>query len=352
MNFCVSLWLLARVQIFGSFKSTPVPLEQFLSFQSAFRGSEHTGCVQRQVGTPSNPAAPRQVQKRTRSMPESLLACGSFRCDGHPLLGGNIMREMPCFCLLLSFLWEQMVKAYKYMSGIFLVTHPSNQPASDRSGQPTKMDVSLLEEQYGSLKQKRRLQTHIIVFKTGEHETVPEGSLVSTVLVNKKMKKAKALKEHMPIREVSLGLPCTGNVQESSPWHIHLGLHRLVEGERRKVPWEVVPNKDEQICTNSETPSQEESMASTEELLTGSEQSIELISSQGNSSPAGKTESSIPAECTDLPLTSITSPLWTEISATKLGPAASSKLTYYPFPQKKTPRISEAARRLGLYVSH
>ncbi|XP_015278543.1 PREDICTED: uncharacterized protein C9orf152 homolog [Gekko japonicus] len=261
------------------------------------------------------------------------------------------MREMPCFCLILSFLWEQMVKAYKYVSGIFLLTHPSNQPASDCSGQPTKMDVSLLEEQYGSLKQKQRLQTHIIVFKTGEHETVPEGSVVSTVLVNKKMKKAKAFQEPVPIREVSLGLPCAGNIQESSPWRIHLGLHRLAEGEHHKVPWGVIQNKDERIYTNSETTSQEESIASTEEFLTGSEQSIEPVSKQGNSSPAEKTERSIPAGCTDLPLTSINAPLWTEIRASKLAPAGPSKLTYYPFPQKKTPRISEAARRLGLYVS-
>ncbi|XP_077160220.1 LOW QUALITY PROTEIN: uncharacterized protein C9orf152 homolog [Paroedura picta] len=284
-------------------------------------------------------------------MPESLLTCGSFRRDGRPLLGASIMKEMPCFCFILSFLWEQMVKAYKYMSSVSSVTHPSNQPASDRSGQPTKMDVSLLEEQYGSLKQKQRLQTHIIVFKTGEHEAIPEGPTVSTVLVNQKVKKAKACREHMPIREVSLGLPCAGSIQESSPWRIHLGLHRLVEGEHRRVPWEAVQIKDEQVCTSSEAPSGEESTASTEELLTGSERSTEPVSQQGDSSPAEKTESPIPAGGTDLRLTSVTAPLWTEISVAKLVPAASSKLTYYPFPQKKTPRISEAARRLGLYVS-
>nr|XP_056713874.1 uncharacterized protein C9orf152 homolog [Euleptes europaea] len=257
------------------------------------------------------------------------------------------MREMPCFCLILSFLWEQMVKAYKYMSGIFLVTHPSNQPASDCSGQPTKMDVSLLEEQYGCLKQKQKLQTHIIVFKTGERETVPEGPVVSTVLVNKKTRKAKAFKEHIPIRAVSLGLPCSGNIQESSPWRIHLGIHRLVEGEHGKAPW------DRQVHTNSETTLQEESTTSSEELLTGSEQSVESVSKEGNSSPAEKSESSNPTGCTDAPVASVTSPVWThsEISISKLAPATSSKLTYYPFPQKKTPRISEAARRLGLYVS-
>lgn len=79
----------------------------------------------------------------------------------------STMKEMPCFCLILSLLWEQMVKAYKYMSGIFLVTHPSKQQASDCSRQPTKMDINVLEERYNCLKQKQKLQTHVIVFKTG-----------------------------------------------------------------------------------------------------------------------------------------------------------------------------------------
>ncbi|XP_054846725.1 uncharacterized protein C9orf152 homolog isoform X1 [Eublepharis macularius] len=248
---------------------------------------------------------------------------------------------------------HQMVKAYKYMSGIFLVTHPSTQRSSDCSGQPTKMDVSLLEEQYGCLTQKQKLQTHIIVFKTGERQAVPGESMVSTVIINKKMKKAKAFKEHIPIREVSLGLPCNGNVQESSPWRIHLGIHRLVQEEHPKSPYEAIQNKNEQLNANGETPSQEKNAISSEELLTGTEHSVESLDEQGNSSPAEKTESSIWASCTDRPLKPITSPVWTrsEISACKLAPAASSKLPYYPFPQKKTPRISEAARRLGLYVS-
>lgn len=53
------------------------------------------------------------------------------------------------------------------MSDIFLVTHPSKEQTSDCSGQLTKMDVSLLEERYDYLKQRQKMQTHIIIFKTG-----------------------------------------------------------------------------------------------------------------------------------------------------------------------------------------
>lgn len=77
------------------------------------------------------------------------------------------MKEMSCFCTTFSSLWEQMVKAYKCTTGIFSVTHTSELRDSDHHKQPTKMDVSLLEEQYDHIKQKQKLQSHIIVFKTG-----------------------------------------------------------------------------------------------------------------------------------------------------------------------------------------
>lgn len=77
------------------------------------------------------------------------------------------MKEMSCFCLTFSSLLEQMVKAYKYVTGIFSVTHSSEPQVSDGDKKLTKMDVSVLEEQYDHIKQKQKLQPHIIVYKTG-----------------------------------------------------------------------------------------------------------------------------------------------------------------------------------------
>ncbi|XP_008110465.1 uncharacterized protein C9orf152 homolog isoform X2 [Anolis carolinensis] len=253
------------------------------------------------------------------------------------------MREVFCFCLILSFLWEQMVSAYEYMSRIFLVTHPSKQGASDCSRQPTKMDVSKLEEQYDCLKQKQKQQTHVIVFKTGEHETIAKESMVNPVLINKNVKRGKAFKERIPVKEVCLDLPLGENIQDSSPWRIHLELHRLEQGEHRKIiPCDVVQNKNELVDIDRKL-SLEESVISCEESLTNCEQSMGLLSEQENPSPAEKTFNSNP---------SFTPGTWThpQMSPSKLAPS-SNKLPYYPFPQKKTRKISEAARRLGLYVS-
>uniref|UniRef100_A0A2H6N8F2 Uncharacterized protein n=1 Tax=Micrurus carvalhoi TaxID=3147026 RepID=A0A2H6N8F2_9SAUR len=86
--------------------------------------------------------------------------------QGQPLSNGTRMRDLHCFCLVLSFLWEQMVKAYKYMTGIFLVSHSSNQQATDSSRRPSKVDMNRLQEQYHYLKEKQKLHTHVVVFKT------------------------------------------------------------------------------------------------------------------------------------------------------------------------------------------
>ncbi|KFP99265.1 Uncharacterized protein C9orf152, partial [Leptosomus discolor] len=145
------------------------------------------------------------------------------------------MKEMSCFCMTFSSLLEQMVKAYKYMTGIFSVTHTSEQQASDRDKQPTKMDVSLLEEQYDHIKQKQKLQSHIIVFKTGEHEPVLPEPMVNAVLINKAVRRSKSFTEHVPVRQVRLEMTSSGNVQDNSPWRTHLGIHRLVEAPCQEV---------------------------------------------------------------------------------------------------------------------
>ncbi|KFV93293.1 Uncharacterized protein C9orf152, partial [Eurypyga helias] len=148
------------------------------------------------------------------------------------------MKEMSCFCVTFSSLLEQMVKAYKYMTGIFSVTHTSEQQASDRDKQPTKMDVSLLEKQYDHIKQKQKLQSHIIVFKTGEHESLLPEPMVNSVLINKKVGRSKSFTEGVPVRKVRLEMTGSGNVLDNSPWRTHLGIHRLAQAPCQGVPWD------------------------------------------------------------------------------------------------------------------
>uniref|UniRef100_A0A8B9NYR3 TBC1 domain-containing protein n=1 Tax=Apteryx owenii TaxID=8824 RepID=A0A8B9NYR3_APTOW len=265
------------------------------------------------------------------------------------------MKEMSCFCMTLSSLWEQMVKAYKYMTGIFSVTHTSEQQASDRDEQSTKMDVSLLEEQYDYIKQKQKLQSHIIVFKTGENESVLSESMVNAVVINKNIRKSKSLTECVPVRKVRLELTSNGNLQDSSPWRTHLGIHRLAQASRPEVSHDLSYCKNGPCSfDNKRLIPKENGTLQHKELETVSEEPAldQLGSSSTLNSLSKEKSTNISGICQKSPSKSATSVIWTHqhISSTKCIPAC-NKLNFYPFPQKKTPRISEAARRLGLYVS-
>ncbi|KAJ1099517.1 hypothetical protein NDU88_004618 [Pleurodeles waltl] len=91
------------------------------------------------------------------------------------------------------------------------------------------MDINQLEEEYLCIKQKQKLQTHIIVYKTGEDEPLTTEALVTTVPVNKKVQKPKAFEERIPVRGVTLEILGDAASQDPiDPWHIHLDIHRLI----------------------------------------------------------------------------------------------------------------------------
>nr|XP_005512548.3 uncharacterized protein C9orf152 homolog [Columba livia] len=251
--------------------------------------------------------------------------------------------------LLLHLGRFQMAKAYKYVTGIFSVTHSPEQQGSERDKQPTKMDVNLLEEQYDHIKQKQKLHSHIIVFKTGEHKSVLPESMVNAVLINKKVRRSKSFTDHVPVRKVSLGMTGSGNVHDNSPWRTHLGIHR------RGVTWDPSHRKDRPcgfdnqrlISTGKET-LQPPELEGASELAALSQ----LGSSNTSNSFSKENGSDISSTCQKPPPKSATPAVWTQpyASATKCTPACNN-LNFYPFPNKKGPRISEAAKRLGLYVS-
>ncbi|XP_027504310.1 uncharacterized protein C9orf152 homolog [Corapipo altera] len=267
----------------------------------------------------------------------------------------NAMKEVSCFCTTFSSLLEQMVKVYKYMTGIFSVTHTSEPQVSDRGKQLTEMDVGKLEEQYDHIKQKQKLQPDIIVYKTGERESVLPESMVNAVLINKKVRRSKSRTGDVPVKKVTTETTNGGNLEGDLLWHIHLGTHRLGQTPGRGVSWDLSHHKnrpwsfDNQrlISKGSGTPQPKE---------LGGESELSALSQLGSSSLlrsfSEENGCNISSSCQKPPLKSATSAVWTHqhVSSTKCMPAC-NKLNFYPFPNKKGPRISEAARKLGLYVS-
>ncbi|KAL7976467.1 hypothetical protein Chor_008416 [Crotalus horridus] len=148
--------------------------------------------------------------------------------------------------------------------------------------------------------------------------------MISAVLINKSMRKA------LKGREFKVDLPCHGNGQDSSPWRIHI--HHLAHHQEQ--PYDSLQNRTGCGMWSCE-----------EESLDGTELAIAFSIKEENSHPSEEMVSSNSTR------TSVTS-IWTysslNISASK---PVSSKLSYYPFPQKKNPKVSEAAKKLGLYVS-
>ncbi|KAJ7397713.1 hypothetical protein BTVI_132771 [Pitangus sulphuratus] len=217
------------------------------------------------------------------------------------------------------------------------------------------MDVGRLEEQYDHIKQKQKLQPDIIVYKTGEQESVLPESMVNAVLINKKVRRSKSYTGDVPVRKVTMKTTNGGNLEDNLLWRIHLGTHRLGQAPGRGVSWDPSHHKnrpwsfDNQrlIPKGSNTPQSKE---------LGGESELSALSQLGSSSVLSSFSEqngcNIASSCQKPPLKSATSALWTHqhISSTKCVPA-SNKLNFYPFPNKKGPRISEAARKLGLYVS-
>nr|XP_033787593.1 uncharacterized protein C9orf152 homolog [Geotrypetes seraphini] len=240
--------------------------------------------------------------------------------------------------------WEEMLKVDKYTGGMVSVTRTLAKHSADCAGQPSQMDVSLLEEQYSCIKEKQKLQTHIIVYKTGENNPIPRESLVSTIALNKRSQKLKALQGHIPVRGVTLEVSSNCNPQDqNATWHTHLDVHRLMQVDNTSHNnTELAINTGIRFDTESDKP------AAPSELST--EAKSELTDSWRLSNSSTK-ESQImfPSIQRKASLRSITPTTWSSHIPTKII-SVSNK--YYPFPQKKTPKISEVARRLGLYVTH
>ncbi|XP_077124783.1 uncharacterized protein C9orf152 homolog [Ranitomeya variabilis] len=245
-----------------------------------------------------------------------------------------------CGCWEQLSLWEQMLKAYKYMSQILLVTHADKEPA-DGTRKLSKMDIHRLEEQYNGIKEKQKLRTHIIVFKPGDNELILREPDVNTVQVNERVRKHKAFKDQIPVKKVTLELSDKNYLKDKNgTWHAHLNIHRMVQLSSRPALETSTPDKtvlfDRLLCSEREpinVPAPSAKTLATKEL-NGDQHSVSCVrrkSSLKNPIPASWSQCSLPTSRPSSP---------------------TEKLVYYPFPQKKNPRISEAARKLGLYVTH
>lgn len=159
------------------------------------------------------------------------------------------------------------------------------------------------------------------------------------VPISQEVNNSKAFDEQMTVREIQFNLP--GDLDsDKTPWHAHLGMHRINHVQNRtkgtsevrtddsEYPWKPAP-----IETHSES-------ASSETVAGESPAILDVEFSGGEAIKESSRKFSAPAV------------LSRQLSAAVCQPSMAYQSTqYYPFPQRKCPRKSEAARRLGMYSS-
>ncbi|XP_066572711.1 uncharacterized protein C9orf152 [Amia ocellicauda] len=236
---------------------------------------------------------------------------------------------LSCCSLGLAALWQQLTR---------------HRPAA--AGRPAGMDVSLLREQYHCLRRRQRSETHVVLFKKGIKDTSGE-SLFSTIPINQEVNPAKPLEEHMAVKGIQFDF-VSDSEDYRTPWRTHLGIHRMAHPNR---PREATSGKTSDTNAMTATSPREPGSAKRNLLLT-------KHASLENPVPLEKSENpndTCPAGSAILSQRKFSAPviLSRQLSLDESRSSqASTKLQYYPFPQKKQPKQSEAARRLGLYESH
>ncbi|KAL2085244.1 hypothetical protein ACEWY4_018564 [Coilia grayii] len=306
---------------------------------------------------------------------------------------------LSCCCSDLTCQWRHMIRTdelqQKTVGGCQLYTEDGTQ-----SPESVRMDIALLKEQYNCIKEKQRQETRVVVFKkASSYEEAVEQSPVTVVPMRQEVKRAP-LKRQLSEVHSDIFQNHSGSV-----WRTHLGLHRkgccAVNGVGGALySNQVLPTTPSTLLRDSSlesTGSSEKLASDCEESegpvgigsssIRGQEEGSSSIRGQreeGDSSTRGQTEEGDSSTRGQTEEGSSSTRGQTEEgdSSTRVQEEGSSScprkgagsarpvlrrqwslcshrpsqpppptVCYYPFPQLKCPRKSEAARRLGMYSS-
>ncbi|KAM9488466.1 uncharacterized protein C9orf152-like isoform 1-T2 [Clarias gariepinus] len=214
---------------------------------------------------------------------------------------------------------------------------------TDAVSQPSSMDIALLQEQYNSIREKQKRETRVICFAkaSSTNEEISGKSLVNVV----------------PMRQIRHALTRQDSVQEplfdfvrdpdNATWRTHLGMYRRT--------YSITDTKQAQLG-NHKTSIGDSTSISTDntvhsvEVTDSSDQLSEDCEGYGNRHHLSK---KVQEDCGSDGFRKFSAPaaLTRQLSSGSYQSTHTPVSPYYPFPQIKCPRKSEAARRLGLYSS-
>ncbi|XP_028288654.1 uncharacterized protein C9orf152-like [Parambassis ranga] len=245
-----------------------------------------------------------------------------------------------------------------------------------------KMDISVLREQYRNSRETQRRHTQVLLFRTVSEELSEAVSIVPVAQVFPS-----------PLEPSSTPpLPATAerDLATYDPWHVHLDLHRRSSSVQPPPPssagtgsrhsWSSSEAGGTQLESRGRAPSVDSvsalrgtspcSSPSTTEEQRFRSTAVDQVQGQGADPPESPVCSSPgdPRDCSSdgssTPVASITcspsssttghrstAPGLRFTRQLSVGGTSPASQDYYPFPSRKTPRVSEAARRLGMYSS-
>ncbi|XP_035946769.1 uncharacterized protein C9orf152 homolog [Halichoerus grypus] len=205
-------------------------------------------------------------------------------------------------------------------------------------GKEPPLSIQVLRAQYAGLRRQQTAQAHLVVLPNGGYTPVPAESMVSPVWINKERRHSLSLEEAHPEAEGMLEEAGGGCLQApESPWHTHLEMYRCIQTFHQEAS---LPVKHKGKLRGSEQRLPQEGDPGLFENNQMTQQGTTILQTAQRECPVGNAE-----------INAVGSGLNKDIQLppSKKNPHWSGKPSHYPFPQRKTPRISQTARNLGLY---
>ncbi|XP_051018493.1 uncharacterized protein C9orf152 homolog [Acomys russatus] len=205
-----------------------------------------------------------------------------------------------------------------------------------RQGSP--INIQFLRAQYDSLRRQQRTQAHIMVFPKEGAMPTPAESMTSAVWINKERRSSLSLEEtNSEVEGMLEEVDRSCHQAPETPWHTYLEMRRLVQtfhleashqgnlkGDLSESEPRLSPEGDPDVSKNNQKTQQQNKIPEAAQCQ-----------SQEGGIPLQEAGSSLQANTECLPSTK--------------NLHRSGKPAHYPFPQRRPPRISQAARNLGLY---
>ncbi|XP_003785428.1 uncharacterized protein C9orf152 homolog [Otolemur garnettii] len=205
-------------------------------------------------------------------------------------------------------------------------------------GQGPPVSIQLLRAQYEGLRRQQRAQAHLVLLPKGGNMPAPTDPMVSAIWINREGRRSLSQEEAAPVAEEPVeedDRHCLEALE--SPWHTHLEMHRLVHAVPQGTTHQG-KHRGKLVGSDQRLPLEGEAHLSENNWIT--QHRTPISEAAPRQCQVGNTHTKAAESGLKF---SIRCP------PSVKHPHRSGKPAHYPFPQRKTPRISQAARNLGLY---